>query len=181
MQLIKIANRLVLVKDGRRYCVPFGYAYENNLVKLWSLDDTTICFESILGNVLNEAENPFAGVDELEIFLVPLLGFNTATGGSVANYSTVEQLTGQKWLDGSDIYQKTIESLVDTGDTVVIELDALQIVNLEGSYFNASNNQFSFDTTTVWWVFYPSSTELLVNNNLGFPVDTVFTVKYIKP
>lgn len=32
----------------------------------------------------------------------------TGGGGSVINYSTTEQLTGQTWIDGKPIYQKTI-------------------------------------------------------------------------
>lgn len=44
----------------------------------------------------------------------------TAGGGGLPDYSTTEQLTGQKWIDGKDIYFKTYTNLQMSNNTPVV-------------------------------------------------------------
>ncbi len=85
MQLLQIKNRLVIVIGNSRYSFPTGYAFESGIVKIWSLDDTTIEFKYPLHQISNQDGAVFLNIDELEFFLTPLLGFNTASGGSGAS------------------------------------------------------------------------------------------------
>jgi hypothetical protein len=180
MILIESNNRLVIVQDGRRYCMPFGYSYENDQVKIWSLDDSSILFQKPLTDVLKQDESPFSDIAELEIFLIPLLGFNTAPGGSGAiDYSSVEQLTGIKWLDGSDIYQITFEQELTSGNSIVVGVDATMIINIEGFCVYA-NLQRSL-TFEVIWTYFINPKELLIESIAPYDLTTVnMTVWYIK-
>lgn len=85
MKLLSISGRLVVVIGTNRYSVPMAYSYENNLVNIWSLDDTDIKFSAPLTEVVDNTNTAFPDIDTLEAFLMPLLGFKSATGGSVAS------------------------------------------------------------------------------------------------
>lgn len=70
----------------------------------------------------------------------------TEIGGGGINYSTIEQDTGLKWIDGKTIYQKTVMGTVDISTTVAVnKIDDLQnaesIVKIDGtiSYTAAGN------------------------------------------
>lgn len=94
MQLLKIQNRLVIVKGESRYSFPFGYRIVLGIVVIWSLDDTTISFESALTDITNKDGDSFADINDLEAFLLPLLGFNTASGGSEVGEGVFETADG---------------------------------------------------------------------------------------
>ena len=106
MNIQKISTKLRVVQGTRRYIIPLGYAFENNLVNFWSLDDTTIRFQAPLADITYEGAETFATIEELETYIAPLLGFNTATGGSVASVGMALLKTGQttSYAKGDDGY-----------------------------------------------------------------------------
>lgn len=91
----KIGTKLKVIDGSRRYVIPFGYSFENNFVSLWSLDDTTIRFKAPLSDITDKDGGTFATIDAFETYIVPALGFNTATGGSVASIGMMPLKTGQ--------------------------------------------------------------------------------------
>ena len=76
-------------------------------------------------------------------------GGGGSSGGGV-DYSTTEQNTGLKWVDGKPIYQKTIE--LTTNDTWVslTSLNIDNIVDYEGLWKAADNTPYPLDTLGVW-------------------------------
>lgn len=94
MQLLQIQNRLVIVIGNSRYSFPTGYAFESGIVKIWSLDDTTIEFKYPLHQISNQDGAVFSNIGELEDFLTPLLGFNTASGGSEVGEGSFQTVNG---------------------------------------------------------------------------------------
>lgn len=76
-------------------------------------------------------------------------GGGGGSGSSLPDYSTTEQNTGQKWVDGSDIYQCTfVKSSSDFSDnTITISLASLNpnvIVNANGMFTSGTGvNEFT--------------------------------------
>lgn len=101
MKLIKSGNRLVIIKGSSRFSFPTGYYFEAGKVFLYSLDDSTTKFEAPLSEVLDETNTPFASLELLEAFLFPLLGFNTASGGSEVVGTTVDGIAGHFTATGA--------------------------------------------------------------------------------
>lgn len=85
------------------------------------------------------------------------------TDGGI-DYSTTEQKTGQKWIDGKDIYQKTYAidiSESQTGTVLISDYD--YIVKIEAVL---NNNSFAFPIFTLassdyFVAFVDKSTNLL--------------------
>lgn len=94
MKLIKSGNRLLIVFSGSRFSFTAAYKFEAGKVVIWSLDDTSLSFKAPLSEVLDETDTPFASIDALEAFLFPLLGFNTASGGSEVGEGVFETENG---------------------------------------------------------------------------------------
>ena len=60
-------------------------------------------------------------------------------GASSFQFSTEEQKTNLKWIDGKDIYVKTFE-ITDSTKSITLPTDIDKIINYEGMrYWNASN------------------------------------------
>ena len=94
MKLLNIQNRLVIIFNNQRYSFPAAYKFEVGQVVIWSLDDTTLSFKAPLDEVLDVNNDSFASIDALETFLLPLLGFNTASGGSEVGEGVFETENG---------------------------------------------------------------------------------------
>lgn len=61
---------------------------------------------------------------------------------STVNYSTTEQLTGQKWIDGKDIYSKTVNLGTlpnDTVKTVSADISPNTVVKIEAFCVDANS------------------------------------------
>lgn len=140
MQLLKIQNRLVIIKGQNRYSFPFGYRYDRGIVKIWSLDDTDFVLEGVIGEILDSNSDPFFDIDELEWFLLPLLGFNTASGGSEVVGTTENGTAGHFTATGAGTAVKAIRTsgiashsvgkkLIEQYDTGVNTDDAIFEVN----------------------------------------------------
>lgn len=110
-----------------------------------------------------------------------------AGGGGVVDYSTTEQDTGVKWIDGKNIYQKTIEFgalPVSTQKDVSAGLTNVNVIKMEAVAtstddtlyipYNAANNfvgllyVYSTNSVRIW-----SSTDLSNHN-------AVVTIYYTK-
>ena len=121
--------------------------------------------------------------------LLKVIGINFSGGNSSStlNYSTNEQKTGQKWIDGSDIYQKTYVGTLTSGDIVLEDFSNKLPIESYGWLKNENGyginlGGFYYDST-AWW----ASLHINPSNNLvirhGSEINTgnyYITVKYIK-
>lgn len=73
---------------------------------------------------------------------------------SMPNYSTTEQATGQKWIDGKDIYFKTYEIVALPNATTTRTPTGLtnidKVIKIEGmAYGNSTHNPLPFVSTSA--------------------------------
>lgn len=123
-----------------------------------------------------------------EVYFVPFLGGGSSS--SSINYSTEEQKTGQKWIDGKPIYQKTVRfqnvisknswaqysfGLVDADNIIKVEFNRIRTdngidwsvnYNNSGSYFSA---YWTVRGLTLYWDYGNASS-----------VDVITTIQYTK-
>lgn len=66
--------------------------------------------------------NAHTGEWDADDFIPTTIALELESGTGVIDYSTTEQITGKKWIDGKDIYQKTIDCGVISG-TSDIQID----------------------------------------------------------
>lgn len=96
----------------------------------------------------------------------------------VHNYSTTEQPTGQKWIDGKDIYFRVVDIglLPDRGSkTITLGLAIDTLVRIGGSVIAGAGGFLplpfvSFDSNTSFstWVNIDSNGDLVVTDNSTF-------------
>lgn len=102
---------------------------------------------------------------------------------TVINYSTTEQNTGLKWIDGKPIYQKTF-SLAFTSDFLTVDLTALSIdsvVKIDGGVCDSSGGFIPFGYESVTSAFTSSAINMSINNNLsGSKPSGYVTIQYTK-
>lgn len=114
-------------------------------------------------------------------------------GSSLIDYSTTEQNTGRKWIDGKPIYQKTfVPTAPDTsweGTSNTIDVPGLKIDNLINTEAQAqntnNNNNFSLnmvsDPTNTVVLDSTKSNILVYLGNVSTPVRVFsFTIWYTK-
>ena len=106
----------------------------------------------------------------------------------VPNYSTAEQKTGQKWIDGKDIYFKTVEidNPVSTGTPTAVSHGASvdKIVKMEG--YGATSGVFIpvtyYAASNYYAMVYASASDIIYDvkwNNTQFD-KIVVTIYYTK-
>ena len=107
---------------------------------------------------------------------------------SPLNYSTNEQKTGQKWIDGSDVYQKTYTGTIDAdGETEIADFTNKKIIGVDG-WFSDSNDTLGmslgyFPQSQTWSSalhINPNNKLMLMNNSALYNGNYYITVKYIK-
>lgn len=86
------------------------------------------------------------------------------------NYSTVEQKTGQKWIDGKDIYSKTVDcgALPDnTSKLVAAGLNNVTVIKIEGVAIGGSSIQLPHISTNSVYIeiSYEASNEVFIRTN----------------
>lgn len=105
----------------------------------------------------------------------------------VVDYSTTEQATGQKWIDGSDIYQKTIKVLAAnfTQDGALYRIDYPLQATDEVIYINAlahsasygdvilGSKSYSDNTPTAYWEMVTYYNYLALNFSGGLTFASV--------
>ena len=94
-------------------------------------------------------------------------GGGSSGGGGGIDYSTTEQDTGLKWIDGKPIYQKTF-SLAFTSNFLSVDLTALNIdsvVKIEGGVCDSSGGYIPFGYENATSIYTASSTTMSVNNS----------------
>lgn len=110
-------------------------------------------------------------------------------GGGGIDYSTTEQNTGLKWIDGKDIYQKSfsLTSPSDGTSTDIIDISSLNVDRLPFIYASIKTqhnetyaNGGSF---LIWSRFDPNSTDTIacqVTNSDYYSSDMIVTIQYTK-
>lgn len=66
------------------------------------------------------------------------------------NYSTTEQNTGLKWIDGKDIYQKTLQFVANDTLVNIADLNIDNVVDYKGLWRSSNNNLYPLDTLALW-------------------------------
>lgn len=66
------------------------------------------------------------------------------------SYSTTEQNTGLKWIDGKDIYQKTLLFVANDTFVNIADLNIDNVVDYKGLWRSSSNAFYSLDTIALW-------------------------------
>lgn len=86
------------------------------------------------------------------------------------NYSTTEQKTGQKWIDGKDIFSKTIDcgALPDnTSKLVAAGLSNVTVIKIEGVAIGGSSIHLPHISTNSVYIeiSYEASNEVFIRTN----------------
>lgn len=103
-------------------------------------------------------------VDEFEKFTNALDNIasaieNMPTPSGGIDYSTQEQDTGLKWIDGKNIYQITLTGSGSSDYTLPIDLTNLNIIDYKGIWIDSDNivRGDPWSTTGTWFRFYIGS------------------------
>lgn len=83
------------------------------------------------------------------------------------NFSTAEQDTGQKWIDGKPIYQKTF-NLAFSAPFMTVDLTSLSIdkfVKIEGGVCDSSGGFVPFGYESAVSAYTSSTTSMSINNS----------------
>lgn len=122
-------------------------------------------------------------MDVTDRYLVELENAETGGGSGGIDYSTDEQDTGLKWIDGKKIYQKTIQkdSTNVSGTDVSIDVTSLNIdscINLFGTF-----NRVVASTGTFEYTFNGYESEYIHSimryANYGSTQNIVFNIKLL--
>ena len=117
-----------------------------------------------------------------------LYGANAQSGSGMIDYSTTEQKTGQKWIDGKDIYQITKSITIETSGDTLIEANFgsnKNIIDIKGTaYVPYSNVTHIFplpgypnDNNPLRFIVYFAGDDLRVSAVAG---NANITFKYTK-
>ena len=103
------------------------------------------------------------------------------SGGGLPDYSTTEQRTGQKWIDGKDIYAKTLTSAITNISTTVnhgIEnLDKVVDIKAIAEFVNASTGKSVFNTMRIAIGSSGTSVEPTYSNVVNSVSDTAIDIR----
>ena len=120
---------------------------------------------------------------------------------NVINYSTTEQGTGKKWIDGRSIYQKTFvkQITLTTGNRTwyeilssaeLTEINCDTILNYDNSYVNINDEIYNFNYSSVFGnvgamigVYQNKSlnkVEVCISSMDTGTFDIIITIQYIK-
>lgn len=111
---------------------------------------------------------------------------STSQGSSsVIDYSTTEQKTGQKWIDGNDIYFKTVQgTLGNSGDTTTLISNVANIINIEGVFGDSYMRPVffgSYNSDNPPTVRIDSGNIIIINNSPNLNGrDFILTLYYTK-
>lgn len=74
----------------------------------------------------------------------------SASGGSSWDYSTSEVNTGQKWIDGKDIYCKVINNITISGTSTTVSISNVdKLIKFDG-YLISSDSNYSIPIASYW-------------------------------
>lgn len=93
-------------------------------------------------------------------------------GSSLPNYSTVEQKTGQKWIDGSEIYVKVFHNLstaLVAGQAVDTMVDISYVSKILYG-FSRANDEITYVPTAIYKI---NNTLQLLGYQTGNVIKTV--------
>lgn len=105
-----------------------------------------------------------------------------ASGG--VDYSTSEQDTGLKWIDGKNVYQQSVAAINVASETVILPLTVDTIISIDWTAYDADHNQWlTSNVITIAYMvavyFYQGGVyiEYRGTNN----VNVYATIKFTKP
>ena len=112
----------------------------------------------------------------------------TEGSGGLPNYSTTEQLTGQKWIDGKDVYFKTYQTTTTPNVDNYIDLTSAnidKIISNDGTFFiDASGNQavaqYFNSSDDRLQMYYDVANKRLVIRSVSSALTVYVTLKYTK-
>lgn len=114
---------------------------------------------------------------------------NAPSGGGV-DYSTSEQDTGIKWVDGKAIYSKTFIEAGGSDNTVTIQTgltNVSKVIKVEGVVTRASSAIYQFPALNIDSLDYscelqvaPDASYLKVIGRMWKPTDIAVTIYYTK-
>lgn len=120
-------------------------------------------------------------------------GLNVASDGTLSvagvDYSTTEHLTGRKWIDGKDIYEKTIKfTPTTTVGNVDIDASIDELVSFDGVYHDATNGTYlginTYLTSSVILSCYISVSTGKIEYAIPSSIvnmEHIVTIRYTKP
>lgn len=73
-----------------------------------------------------------------------------SSGGGGLDYSTTEQNTGLKWIDGKPIYQKTLQFVANDTLVNIADLSIDNVVDYKGLWRSTNNAPYPLDTLALW-------------------------------
>lgn len=89
-----------------------------------------------------------------------------SSGGGGMDYSTTEQVTGQKWIDGKPIYQKTFNLTFITNqlDVDLTALSVESVVKIDGGVYNLSGSFVPFGYESAVSAYTSTASNIHINN-----------------
>jgi hypothetical protein len=169
------SNRLLFIRNGtQEFCYTYSFTLVNGIVRILPHGYSGLEFSAPVASFVNTSAVAY-DEDPLKALLAKYQG----PPKTVLNFSETEQNTGMKWIDGSDIFQQTLQQGVLAGDTAIIEFPAESIISVDG-VCNILNQQVSL-VNNIYWEFYTISQELVLNSNLAQDCTVIASVKYTKP
>lgn len=142
--------------------------------------NTQLIFDRINGFASSLADN--------SVVLRKIEGIKFNSNNTQINYSTLEQKTGQKWIDGKDVYQKSYQGTVTstTGQEVLDTLSNSTLISAEGFVggyqLGSPNNSNTYGFNSL--ARDSSSGDIILAvNKTGWPItgaDYYITIKYTK-
>ena len=115
--------------------------------------------------------NAHTGEWDADDFIPTTIALELISGtGAVIDYSTTEQITGKKWIDGKDIYQKSYPFDNSANAEVSIDISSLNVERIVKSELstgmcipgNMSGDSYFYVTGDSISVYYNTTTNNLV-------------------
>lgn len=169
-------NRLLFIRNGtQEFCYTYSFTLVNGVVRILPHGYSGLEFSAPVASFVNTSAVAY-DEDPLKALLAKYQG----PPKTALNFSETEQNTGMKWIDGSDIFQQTIQQEVLAGDTALLELPVASIISVDGTCY-IPNQQVGMRTNTIYWDFYSTAGEFVLTSGLGQDATVYFTIKYTKP
>ena len=101
--------------------------------------------------------------------------------GGAHNYSTQEHIVG-KWIDGSDVYERTISKTITKGTSTLGELPISLLISIKGSLTTTNRmynvNYLSGDNTNYFYMYITDGKYLSYSASVNGTAN--ITIQYIK-
>ena len=177
---------------GRYYCITFPQTLpldsgDGDNCKGYVLQGNLMAYPARLSNGMAMFTSTNTTLNVTKVTGIKFGG--GSSGGSGISYSTTEQDTGLKWIDGSKIYQitKVYENVAQTSDSNPLTLDTLSDVDTMVRYDVRAtttgggiiNDNFYLDSSYKFHtIYYPDDKSLQYRANWGGSGYFTITITY---